>query len=138
MVNPIVQKVVPTAVSLLRTPLLLADSVADRLGVGATVHPKVQQGLAALDAVADRVAPAAAPAPASAPAARPEPKPAPKAAEATHDEEEVVEHLTEELLEEEEYAPMAGELADDDELRRVQAELNAKRLVAEQQEQHPE
>ena len=52
-------------------------------------------------------------------------------------EEEQIEELTDELLEQEETETFAGELADDDELRRVQAELNAKRLVEEQhEEQH--
>ncbi len=50
------------------------------------------------------------------------------------DEEEQIERLTDELLEEQQSETFAGELAEDDELRQVQAELNAKRLVEEQRD----
>ncbi|WP_375489407.1 hypothetical protein [uncultured Jatrophihabitans sp.] len=76
--------------------------------------------------------------PAAAPAAAPEqPRADTQEAEAEAEaeaEEEEIEELTDELLEQEETETFAGELAEDDELRRVQAELNAKRLVEEQHE----
>jgi hypothetical protein len=50
------------------------------------------------------------------------------------EEQDEIEELTEELLEAEEEQTFAGELADDEELRRVQAELRAKHTVEERDE----
>ncbi|MBE7187716.1 hypothetical protein [Jatrophihabitans endophyticus] len=46
-----------------------------------------------------------------------------------------VEELTEVLLAQEETETFAGELAEDDELRQVQAELQAKRIIEEQRDE---
>ncbi len=135
-------------VALLRPPLALADKAAARVGAEA-VRTRLHQGLAVLDAVLDSVGsrlandPSATPPPANATHAAPT-DPAPRPAAVDPDageldepgEAELVEQVAEELLEAQELAPLAGELAEDDELRRVQAELNAKRLVAEQQPPH--
>ena len=45
-----------------------------------------------------------------------------------------IDHLTDELLEAEQTESFTGELAEDDALRQVQAELQAKRLIEEQKE----
>jgi hypothetical protein len=57
------------------------------------------------------------------------------AAEPEPVEAEQVEELAHELLEQEETETFSGELAESDDLRQVQAELNAKRLLEEQQGQ---
>ncbi len=51
------------------------------------------------------------------------------------DDVDGVEELTEVLLAQEETETFAGELAEDDELRQVQAELQAKRLIEEQRDE---
>lgn len=74
---------------------------------------------------APRRAPAAADA-ASPDAGTPEPLPEP--------EQEQVEELAEDILDAEEEQTFTGELAEDDELRRMQAELRAKHTVEEREE----
>lgn len=66
----------------------------------------------------------------SEPEAAPTPKPAP-GEPMPADELERVEELAAELVAEQDEETFAGELADDDELRRVQAELQAKHRVEE-------
>ena len=52
----------------------------------------------------------------------------------TADEVERVDTLADELLDEQQTGHFTGELAENDELRRVQAEIKAKQLIEEQDE----
>lgn len=133
---------------LVRTPLALAAGVAaSKLGRQSPVATTLERGVEALDAAAEKLLAAVDPGGSRAP--RPEAQePVEDAVDVTApavevagpdeplpaEESEVVEHVAEELLEEQEFKPLAGELSEDDELRRVQAELHAKHLVEEQQE----
>lgn len=151
--NPLLRKALHAEVSLIRMPLkVLDDHVVSRYtGEDSRVRHTFQTALAVVDQAAGMFADAPAQAPAAdrpsggsdrptggsdrpTDAAGPdihlvpgEPLPAP-----ARDE---VEELAEELVEDQEEETFAGELADDDELRRVQAELQAKRLVEESLEQ---
>jgi hypothetical protein len=116
--NTALRKALRTEYVLLRTPLAVLDArVLTRLDEQSRVRTGVEKGLAALDSVAARVlgpAESSAPPPASTPA------PAPEA----------VDELAATLLaEQEEQHNLAGELAEDEELRRVQAELKAKHRI---------
>ena len=108
--NRTVQKAVATAsraeYAVLRTPLAVLDEqVLARFAERSKLRALVGRGISVLDSVAGRGGhrAAAEPIPAAAVQQR-----------ATH------------LLEEQEQHPLSGELAEDDELRRVQAELRAK------------
>ncbi|GAB2477870.1 hypothetical protein [Jatrophihabitans fulvus] len=147
---------------LVRTPLALAAGVAaSKLGRRSPVATTLERGVEVLDAAAERLLASLDPAgsPQPRPEAHPEPQAPTASRPGTSDPEdiedavdvtapevevagpeealpaeetEVVEHVAEELLEEQEHKPLAGELSEDDELRRVQAELHAKHLVEEQ------
>jgi hypothetical protein len=146
-VNPLLRRTLHAEVSLLRMPLkALDDHVVSRF---TAQDSKVRQTLHSALAVVDQAAGLLADQPAHRPA---EHGPgvaddeAARAGDTTADtdtdvlvpgepmpaeEQEEVEELAEELLEEQEQETFAGELADDEELRRVQAELQAKRMVEE-------
>jgi len=124
--NRTVQKAIHTAsrveYAVLRTPLTVLDEqVLARFAEHSKVRTVVGRGIDKLDAVAARLLPGVG---------RPghatdEPVPV--------DDEPVpvdeVEQRAADLLEQQEQRPLAGELAEDEELRRVQAELKAKHAV---------
>jgi hypothetical protein len=162
-VNPLLRKALHAEVSLIRVPLKVLDDrvVARYTAADSRVRHTFQTALAAVDQAAGMLADA--PGQAQAPTAdRPTgTSGSPKADSSTtagsgatagdtaaeppvrlvpgepmpEPAREEVEELVEELVEEQEEETFAGELADDDELRRVQAELQAKRLVEESLEQ---
>jgi len=112
-INGTVQKAVRKASRLeyaaLRMPLAVLDErLLPRVPGGSKLQGVVGRGISALDSVAGRGG------------HRVEAEPIPA---------EEVEQRAEILLEEQEQHPLAGELAEDDELRRVQAELRAKHAV---------
>jgi hypothetical protein len=115
--NETVQKAIRVEHSVLRTSLSLLDQrVLARVGAPTGLRGVVGRGIEALDSTADRLLARTAPAaPVTIPA-------------------EEVEHRAEHLLQQQEQHTLAGELAEDDELRRVQAELKAKHQVEAQQE----
>src|SRR3954453_17436273 len=133
--NESVQKVMRVEYLVLRTPLTLLDErVLARLGTDSRLRTTAEHGISKLDAVAARFltrAPAAQPTPPE----EAEPAKQETTAEAVEIPADEVQYLAEELLEQqEEEHNLAGELAEDEELRRVQAELMAKHRVEEEQE----
>lgn len=152
--NPLLRKTLHAELSLLRMPLkVLDDHVVSRYtGEDSRVRHTFRTALAVVDQAAGKLADA--PAQAATDGRPPEASAANTAtSDATASEPEValvpgeplpepardeVEELVEELVEEQDEETFAGELADDDELRRVQAELEAKRLVEESIEQRSE
>jgi hypothetical protein len=123
--NKTVQKAIRAEYAVLRTPLTLLDErVLPRLGGSSRLRTTVGRGISKLDEVAARLL---EPAPAAS-----RPPTSPQAEEIPADE---VEELAEDLLEQQEQEHnLVGELAEDDELRRVQAELMAKHRVEERHE----
>ena len=120
-----------------RTPLGLLDEhlVVRVFGTGSTAHRSLLRGLHTLDALAASVFP---PAPAEHAAADEPDEPATADEPAGRDggeqpigatERSEIEQLTETLLADDDLAPRTGELAENDELRRVQAEIRAKQEV---------
>jgi hypothetical protein len=145
--NTLVRKAVQVEYSILRAPLAIVNrGLASRLARDSKVRLTVERGLGSLDAVAGQLL--------SKPSSaqrnghrdhKPEPSraaadvPADGNVESTHEEAEVthedaVERVAEEILEEQEQKPVTGELADP-ELQEVQAEVRAKHLVEEYEEE---
>jgi hypothetical protein len=144
--NTLVRRAVQLEYSLLRTPLAVVNrGLASRLGKDSKVRVGVERGLGTLDAVAGQLlsspsterrngsgderakSPAAADVPADG------------NVESTHDEIELshddeVERVVDEIREELDQKPVTGELADP-ELQEVQAELRAKHLVEEYEDE---
>ena len=144
-----------------RTPLgLLDDLVVVRVfGADSPAHRVLAQKLQQLDSLAaaafgDDAAASAAPQPApkaaarkaaptaTAPTAAPTPEAAPDTSDADErdraipaDEQDEIEHLAESFVADEALVPRAGELAENDELRRVQAEIKAKQSVEDERGQ---
>ena len=141
--NDLLRKAVRAEYTLLRTPLVVLDEqiVSRYTPRGSAVQTSLARTIGALDFLADRLLtePAgpwgeAAPArmdeavdgvdtPIAAPV---EPLP--------ETEQEEIEELAVDILEAEQEQTFAGELAADEELRRVQAELRAKHTVEERDE----
>ena len=120
-----------------RTPLGLLDEqlVVRVFGAESTAHRSLLRGLHTLDAlVASAFSPADA-APDNAPAgAQDEPADEPAGRDGGEQpidaaEQSEIEQLTETLLADDDLAPRTGELAENDELRRVQAEIRAKQEI---------
>lgn len=129
--NDLLRRAVRAEYTLLRTPLAVLDEqvVSRYTPRGSLAQTSIARTIGALDAIADKLLTEEprVPQPArQADAAAPEPLPEPE-------QEEIVD-LTEDILEAEEQETFAGELAEDDELRRVQAELRAKHAVEERDE----
>ncbi len=119
--NGTVHKAVKTASrveqAVLRTPLTVLDErVLARVPGGSRLRGVVGRGIHALDSAAGRAT------------GRPGGRDAAPPAKIQVPVEEV-EQRAGHLLEEQEQHPLAGELAEDDELRRVQAELKAKHAI---------
>ncbi len=157
--NTLVRKAVQVEYALLRTPLAAVNRrLASRLGTESKVRLTVERGLGTLDAVAGQLlsTPSTRPTnnergnqghdqawnprddkPAKSAAAADVPadgnvEPTHEQVELSHDEE--VERVVEEIREELQQKPVTGELADP-ELQKVQAELRAKHLVEEHEEE---
>lgn len=139
--NDLLRKAVRAEYTLLRTPLTVLDEqiVSRYTPRGSRVQTSLARTIGALDALAGRLlteepAPPRASRPSEAAssdaatedAGGPEPLP--------ETEQEQIEELAEDLLEAEQEQTFAGELAEDEELRRVQAELRAKHTVEEHDE----
>jgi hypothetical protein len=131
--NKTVQKAIRAEYTLLRVPLAVLDQrVVSRLDEHSPVRATFERGLRSLDAAAARLLEHGADPHGADPhevepdEVEPDVLPA--------DEQEEVEQLTEVYAAEQENHTLAGELADDDELRRVQAELRAKHRVEEAHE----
>jgi len=122
--NKTVQKAIRAEYVVLRTPLALLDEqVLARLGEASKLRTTVERGISKLDEVAARLLE---------PTETPEREAQPDPASSTEIPADEVEYLAEELLEEREQEHnLVGELAEDEELRRVQAELMAKHRVEE-------
>ena len=122
----LLRKALHVPYTLVRTPLVVLDErvVSRYASRGSVVQTSMTRTIGLLDTVAHRLI--SEPSPSSAVAGEPQPLP--------DDEREDVEQLAEDLLEAEEEQTFAGELAADDELRRVQAELRAKHTVEEREE----
>jgi hypothetical protein len=128
--NTTLRKALQTEYVLLRTPLAALDErVLTRLDETSRLRTTVERGLSVLDSVAARVL---GPEGARGPAGRTGPEgggasatAGPPAAPA----EEVDQLAATLLAEQEEEHNLAGELAEDEELRRVQAELKAKHRI---------
>jgi len=142
--NVSVQKVMRAEYVMLRTPLVLLDErVLVRLGADSKLRTTVEHGISTLDAVAARFL---TPPPSSGEETEPERggtepergETGPDHEDTADDEQipaEEVHELAEELFEQQEQEHnLAGELAEDEELRRVQAELMAKHRVEEEQQ----
>jgi hypothetical protein len=152
--NTLVRKAVQVEYSLLRTPLaVVSRRLTGRLGRNSKVRLTVERGLGTLDAVAGQLlsepqtdnrpgdtrreetrreegrpkSPAAADVPADGNV-----EPIHEEVELSHDEE--VERVAEELREDLDQKPVTGELADP-ELQDVQAELRAKHIVEEYEQE---
>jgi hypothetical protein len=152
--NTLVRKAVQVEYSLLRTPLAVVNrGLASRLGTQSKVRTTVERGLGTLDAVAGqllakpsangrkasndehngrsesprRQSPAAADVPADGNV-----EPTHTQVQLSHEDE--VERVAEEILEAQEQRPVAGELAEP-ELQEVQAELRAKHIVEEYEQE---
>jgi hypothetical protein len=111
----------------LRTPLAVLDEqVLSRVPGGSRLRGLVGRGIQALDSAAGRSV--------GSTAGRTGAQPEERAVQIPAEE---VEERAAHLLEEQEQHPLAGELAEDDELRRVQAELKAKHAVEAEQESRP-
>jgi hypothetical protein len=149
--NTLVRRAVQLEYSLLRTPLAVVKrNLTSRLSKDSKVRVGVERGLGTLDAVAgqllsppstdrpstDRPSASGAERAKSRAAAD---VPADGNVEPTHDEvelshEDEVSRVVDEIREELEQKPVTGELADP-ELQEVQAELRAKHLVEEHEEE---
>jgi hypothetical protein len=144
--NTLVRRAVQLEYSLLRAPLAVVKrNLTSRLSQDSKLRVGVERGLGTLDAVAgqllsspstDRHDGSADERPKSRAAAD---VPADGNVEPTHDEIELshdaeVERVVEEIREELDQKPVTGELADP-ELQEVQAELRAKHLVEEYEEE---
>lgn len=159
--NELLRKAVQTQYTLVRLPLTVLDEhVVTRYAPrGSKVQQSFARALGALDATAERLlseesaaprssrqptsaeAPVRTPAPAEASTPQPSQEwsatpdePADGARLPVEEQQEVAE-VAEELLDVQQERTFVGELADDDELRRMQAELQAKHLVEEAEEQ---
>jgi septal ring-binding cell division protein DamX len=150
--NTLVRRAVQIEYSLLRTPLAVVNrGLTSRLRKGSKVRLGVERGLGTLDAVAGQLlSPSSSPSSstdrrngsatderAKSPAAADVPadgnvEPTHHEVELSHDDE--VERVVEEIREELEHKPVTGELADPG-LQEVQAELRAKHLVEEHEEE---
>jgi hypothetical protein len=136
--NGTVQKAVKTATRaeqvVLRTPLAVLDQqVLAHVPGSAKVRAVVGRGISALDSVAGRASQLGTSGSSESTGA---PEPTGSAAPTPLEEipVEEVEERAAHLLEQQEQQPLAGELAEDDELRRVQAELKAKHAVEAEHE----
>lgn len=121
--NDLLRKAVRAEYTLLRTPLTMLDEkvVSRYVPRDSVVQTSLARTISALDEVAERLLAEPSDVVAS-------------SAFLPLDEQEEIEELAEELFEAEEEQTFAGELADDEELRRVQAELHAKHTVEERDE----
>lgn len=121
--NDLLRKAVRAEYTLLRTPLTMLDEkvVSRYVPRDSVVQTSLARTISALDEVAERLLAEPSDVVAS-------------SAFLPLDEQEEIEELAEELFEAEEEQTFAGELADDEELRRVQAELRAKHTVEERDE----
>jgi hypothetical protein len=119
----LLRKAVRAEYTLLRTPLTMLDEkvVSRYVPRDSVVQTSLARTISALDEVAERLLAEPSDVVAS-------------SAFLPLDEQEEIEELAEELFEAEEEQTFAGELADDEELRRVQAELRAKHTVEERDE----
>jgi hypothetical protein len=124
--NELLRTAVRTQYTLVRLPLTVLDErvVTRYAPKGSPVRQSFARALGALDATARRLLIDDSPA-ADEPSGG-EPLPA--------EEQEDVAEVAAELLDQQEEQAFAGELAEDDDLRRVQAELQAKHLVEEAEE----
>lgn len=131
-----VQTVLRVEYRILRAPLSLLDhQLVSRLDEHSVIRETFERGLGLLDSTAARYL-------ATGPDHPPvEVTPPPGAAEPLRETEELpadevdeVEVLAAEFVAEQEAQNLAGELAEDEELRRVQAELRAKHQVEEEHE----
>jgi hypothetical protein len=142
--NDLLRKAVRAEYTLLRTPLVVLDEqiVSRYTPRGSAVQTSLARTIGALDSLADRllterpVDPWSEAAPARTDAADDgfDARIAPPVEPLPETEQEEVEELAVDILEAEQDQTFAGELADDDELRRVQAELRAKHIVEERDE----
>jgi hypothetical protein len=150
--NPVVRKVVQVEYTLVRTPLVLLDRrLLARINATTRIRTSLERGIDTLDAAAGRPlrpAPPSSPSSRDAASAPEEAAPSGTAAEETVDVEaafeaadrtvevpvDEVERVAEQLLAETETTPPVGERADR-ELQEVQAELRAKHLLEEQEEE---
>jgi hypothetical protein len=130
--NKTVQTAMRLEYTVLRAPLTLLDrQVVSRLDEHSLIRSTFERGLETLDATAARFLDTPTP---------PAPPPPPPPAEPTQptelpaEEVEEVQYLADEFIAEQEQHNLAGELAEDEELRRVQAELRAKHQVEEEHE----
>jgi hypothetical protein len=144
--NPLVRKVVRTEYAMLRAPLAVVDRrvVARYLAEDSKVRISLERGLHTLDAVAGRLLAEKAGGPSTpasgrqeartrpaGPAGTPPPAdhPEPQEPDLEEEREQIVEHILEEQ-------PAVGELADPDlDVAEVQAELRAKHLIQEREEE---
>jgi hypothetical protein len=137
--NKTVQKAIRVEYAVLRAPLaILDDRVLGRLGEHSKLRSSVEGALSRLDAAAARLLSSPSPASteerASSSTEQPPAQDDADHAAAAEIPVEEVEHLAEEIQTEQEQHNLTGELAEDEELRRVQAELRAKHRVEEQTE----
>lgn len=137
--NTLVRKAVQVEYSILRAPLAMIDrQLATHLGDDSKVRFPFELGLDSLDAVAGRLLAR----PGSAQRSEAKTRQSDEQPDATTPQpveptlEDEVERVAEELLEEQEQKPVAGELADPDlDVAEVQAELRAKHLLQEHDEE---
>ncbi|MFN2562340.1 MAG: hypothetical protein ABR571_13730 [Jatrophihabitans sp.] len=144
--NTLVRRAVQLEYSLLRTPLAVVKrNLTSRLSKDSKVRVGVERGLGTLDAVAGQLlSPPSTDRPSGSGDERTKSRaaadvPADGNVEPTHDEVELshddeVARVVVEIREELEQKPVTGELADP-ELQEVQAELRAKHLVEEYEEE---
>jgi hypothetical protein len=142
--NDLLRKAVRAEYTLLRTPLVVLDEqiVSRYTPRGSALQTSLARTIGALDFLADRLLSEQSGAPWSeaAPARMDEAGDGVETGVASpveplpeHEQEEV-EELAVDILEAEQEQTFAGELAADEELRRVQAELRAKHTVEERDE----
>jgi colicin import membrane protein len=145
--NTVVRKAVQVEYSLLRVPLAVVNrGVASRFGADSKVRLTVERGLGALDAKAAQLLTDSPPSRRDEGVGRARPTspaaadvPADGNVEPTHDEvqlshDDEVQRVAEEIHEDLDQKPVAGELADP-ELQDVQAELRARHIVEEHEEE---
>lgn len=142
--NRTVQKAIRVEYAMLRTPLTVLDEqVLARFAERSKLRTAVELGIDKLDAVAARLLPGS-PGPAGpTDTERPDDRSADSAGTGASSEAPVeipveeVEQRAADLLEHQEAEhQLVGELAEDEELRRVQAELKAKHAVEQEHQNH--
>jgi hypothetical protein len=136
--NPVVRKVVQVEYTLVRTPLVVLDRrLLAHVPAASMIRTSLERGIDTLDAAAGRLLrPAESDARPDDPGNQAENgpsafEPADRTVAVPVDE---VEQIAEQLLARSDTAPPVGELADPD-LQEVQAELRAKHLLEEQEEE---